>query len=219
MLFRSVDIWVPVLSNYDPIRCHERQRAGQQVWWYVCCGPRAPYPNNFIDHPAIAHRIRFWMMQKFDATGSLYWSTTYYRGTKGVVRNPWKTAMSYSPTGGMWGNGDGMLLYPPVQEPAKEPTIRGPYNSIRWEMLREGLEDREYFWTLEQAIAEAKKRRDVPNRQAYDQLISEAQEILNFHDSFITDLKHYTKDAQDLYALRAKIAEYIERLASKRVSE
>jgi hypothetical protein len=215
----AVDIWVPVLSNYDPVRCHERQRAGQQVWWYVCCEPRAPYPNNFIDHPAINHRIRFWMMQKYGVTGSLYWATTYYHGAKGVLRNPWTSGMSYSPVGCMWGNGDGMLLYPPVREPAKTPTIKGPYNSIRWEMLREGLEDREYFWLLEQAGALAEKKLETASpddRRTLEQLIGEAREALNFPDSFIADLTHYTKDPQDLYAARAKIAEYIERLGRQK---
>ena len=62
------------------------------------------------------------MMKKYGVTGSLYWATTYYHGAKGVLRNPWTSAMSVSPEGSMWGNGDGMLLYPPVREPAKEPT-------------------------------------------------------------------------------------------------
>ncbi len=200
-LYGHVDLWVPVLSRYNPDRCHERQAAGDEVWWYVCCGPRAPYPNNFIDHPAVNHRIRFWMAEKYHVTGSLYWSTTYYRGTKREFRNPWKTAMSYSPSGGMWGNGDGMLLYPPVREPSDTPVIRGPINSIRWEMLREGLEDREYFWTLKQRLA-----------KAHGSAKARAERALQLPDRLCTSLTEFNDDPQALYQARARLAEAIEAL-------
>jgi hypothetical protein len=36
-------------------------------------------------------------------------------------------------------------LYPPSRQPGKTPMIAGPVNTIRLEMIREGLEDREYF--------------------------------------------------------------------------
>ncbi|MGB9620547.1 MAG: glycoside hydrolase domain-containing protein, partial [Armatimonadota bacterium] len=49
-LIGYVDIWVPVLSVYDEAKAKARQKAGEEVWWYVCCGPRHPYPNYFIDY-------------------------------------------------------------------------------------------------------------------------------------------------------------------------
>jgi hypothetical protein len=33
-----------------------------------------------------------------------------------------------------------------------EPCLDGPVNSVRWENLRDGMEDYEYFWLLSQAI-------------------------------------------------------------------
>ncbi len=215
-LYDCVDIWVPVLNNYNEERAKERQAAGQDVWWYVCCVPKAPYPNNFIDHPAINHRIRFWMIQKYGVTGSLYWSTTYYRGASGKVRNPWATAMSYSPSGTMWGNGDGMLVYPPVREPSSEPVIEGPVDSIRWEMIREGLEDREYFWLLEQEIAQLRRKRagmtDSAVQKRLDELTEKGEEALKLVDSLCRSLTDYEKDPLRLYNVRAKIAEAIEML-------
>ena len=45
--------------------------------------------------------------------------------------------------------GEGKYLYPPLQcFETKEPVISGPVDSIRFEMLREGLEDYEYFVML-----------------------------------------------------------------------
>jgi hypothetical protein len=81
--YSFVDLWVPIFHRFNPDRAKERQALGEEVWWYVCTGPKAPYPNNFIDHPAINHRIRAWMGEKFGTDGELYWSVTYYRQKEG----------------------------------------------------------------------------------------------------------------------------------------
>lgn len=214
-LVGHVDLWVPVLSRYNPERCQARQAAGDQVWWYVCCGPRAPYPNNFIDHPAVNHRIRFWMMEKYGVTGSLYWQTTYWRGEGGKLRNPWQSAASISPSGGFWGNGDGMLLYPACREPSQEPVLEGPVITLRLEMLRDGLEDREYFWTLKQLVRRAEAqlaKAEGRRRQRLQKLLREAQEALRAPDRLIRSLTEYSPDPQDLLRERTRIAEAIESL-------
>lgn len=213
-LIGAVDLWTPVLSHYDAKRCHERQEAGDQVWWYVCCGPRAPYPNNFVDHPAINHRIRFWMAEKFGVTGSLYWATTFYGKTPdGVFRNPWKDGMTYRPSGGYWGNGDGMLLYPACKEKSDTPTLKGPVSSIRWECLRDGIEDREYFWTLRQELERLRELRKAGNwrrRRAIDRALARAEEALASPDRLADSLVKYTKDPQDLLRERTALATAIE---------
>lgn len=132
------NLWIPLFSLYDEEAAQDRQALGETVWWYVCCGPLAPYPNNFIDHPAINHRIRFWMMDARGVDGCLYWSATWW------TQNPWDVAMSY-------GNGDGRLIYPPRRKIPKEPVIEGPVSSIRFEALRDGIEDREYMVLLRES--------------------------------------------------------------------
>ena len=183
-----IDVWVPLLSLYHHGRARERQKLGERVWWYVCCGPRHPYPNNFIDHPAIHHRIRFWMMEKYQVDGSLYWSTTYWRN-----KNPWQDPMSYRPKkDGTWGNGDGYLVYPPVREPSKTPVLAGPVNTIRLALLREGLEDREYFWVL---------RNRLGNKD---------HAALRLPDGLVRNLTDFESDPQKLYAARRTLARAIE---------
>ncbi|MCP4640497.1 MAG: DUF4091 domain-containing protein [bacterium] len=139
----TVNLWVPIMDRYDLDRAHARQALGETIWWYVCTGPKAPYPNNFIDHPAINHRVRFWMIDAFGLDGSLYWSVTSWR------QNPWEQAMAISPSGGPWGNGDGRLLYPPRRTRPDVPVVEPPVSSIRFENLRDGLEDREYLLLLD----------------------------------------------------------------------
>ena len=110
-----------------------------------------------------------------------------------------------------WGNGDGRLLYTPNQDVNrdKKPYLEGPVNSIRWEMLREGIEDYEYFKLLESGIAKAKRA----GKSAA--LIAQAEKLLVVPESITTDLTHYTKDPQLLLARRSQIAEMIEKLSGK----
>ena len=144
-----VNLWVPIMDRFNEEKSGERQELGETVWWYVCTGPKGPYPNNFIDHPAINHRIRFWMIDKFGLNGSLYWSATYWR------QNPWETAMSVSPEGGTWGNGDGRLLYPPAKIKPSLPLVKAPVTSIRFEILRDGIEDVAYLKLLKAKFSES----------------------------------------------------------------
>ncbi len=211
-LMGPIDLWVPVLEAYKPQDCQARQAEGELVWWYVCCGPRAPYPNNFVDHPAINHRIRFCMAQKYGVTGSLYWATTFYgHMPDGTPRNPWEDAMTYRPNGGYWGNGDGMLLYPATRKPSEEPVLEGPVVSLRWEVLRDGIEDYEYIWTLRQEMARLEGLRaqggDAP---AISAALEKAREALGALDRLAESLTVYTKDPQDLLRERQAIAEAVE---------
>ncbi len=146
-----VDLWVPIMNQFDEERARQRQALGEEVWWYVCTGPKEPFPNNFIDHPAITHRIRYWMMFRWGLDGDLYWSITYMRGQNWRVRNPYEDAQSETPEGGYWGNGDGRLLYPPVRQPLPEdaePVLEPPLPSLRLALISEGIEDFCYLWLL-----------------------------------------------------------------------
>ncbi len=147
--YDSINLWVPIFNHFNPERSLERQTLGEKVWWYVCTGPKAPYPNNFIDHPAINHRIRSWMVDKYQADGCLYWRITYWR------QNPWEQAMSVNQDGGMWGNGDGRLIYPPQRDKPQQALIAPPVTSIRFENLRDGLEDAEYLYMLKESNKDA----------------------------------------------------------------
>lgn len=208
-LFGYVDLWVPLTGAFDPARCRQRQRAGDEVWWYVCCGPHAPYANNFIDHPALNPRLRAWQAEKYGVTGELYWHLNW-RANKpgGTPKNPWTDAMSYTPSGGTWGNGDGFLLYPACREPSPTPVIAGPVDSVRWEMLREGLEDREYFWLLRQEVARLERLRSPDGAVAA--ALKQARQALRTPDRLSHNLTDYTHNPQDLYAAREQVAAAIE---------
>jgi hypothetical protein len=198
-LVGSVDIWVPVLPAYDEARSKARQAKGEEVWWYVCCGPHHPYPNYFIDYPAIDHRILPWITWRYGVNGILYWDTTYWRD------NPWETAMSYTLDGkGKWGNGDGKLLYPAVRKPSDKPVAKGPVPSIRWEMIREGIEDYDYFRILQDRL-NTHQGKSTPE-------VLKAQEALKLVESCATSRTEYARDPAKIESVRAKVADAIEGL-------
>jgi hypothetical protein len=216
VFYDFVDLWVPVMPLLDEERARERQALGEEVWWYVCTGPKAPRPNNFIDHPAITHRIRYWMAAKWNLDGDLYWSMTYWRGKGWRLRNPYEDGQSETPEGGYWGNGDGRLLYPPVRQPLPEnaePVIAPPIPSLRLALIAEGIEDFCYLKLLKQLRDRGRERvgraKFLPS---LEKALKQADEALASLDRLIRSQTDYERDPQKLYAERRKVAEAIERL-------
>jgi hypothetical protein len=133
----------------------------------------------------------------------------------GELQNPWEDPRSYAVGYGVpygqvnyWGNGDGRFIYPPNRHPGKDKTkyLTGPVNSIRWEILREGIEDYEYFKLLEKAVREA------PGKAA--KAAREAKRLLDFPVSLFRSGQEYTKDPKALLDYRRRIAVAIERLTA-----
>lgn len=195
-LFGHVDIWTPVLDAYNRPNCTARQKLGEEVWWYVCTGPKHPFPNNFIDYPALDHRVLHWMTWKYQVTGILYWQTMYW------INSPYDDPMSRDYDGKkLLGNGDGNLLYPAVRQPPETPLFEGPVNSIRWEMIREGMEDYDYFCMLHDALKTANG--DAAKR---------GKTALALVDDLVRSTADYEKDPRRYHAARRSIGEALEAL-------
>jgi hypothetical protein len=149
-----IDIWMPTISNYEPVKSHDRQKNhGEQVWWYYLYGDDPPLPNPILmSHPGIEARITPWLAWAERVDGLLHYSTTDWS------TNPWNTP---NVTG--QDNGDGFFFYPPHKDNTPLSTCGENGNrlvpSIRWENLRDGMEDYEYLWLL----AGGKPQVDVTN--------------------------------------------------------
>lgn len=200
-LIGSVDIWVPILNDYDEQASKARQAKGEEVWWYSCTGPKHPYPGYFIDYPAMDLRMYHWMTWRYGLNGILYWSTMYWQD------NPWQTPMSMTPGHtGNWGNGDGHLLYPAVRTPSAAFVAKGPVDSIRWETIRDGIEDWDYFRILQDKIDAAKgAKKTTPAYKA-------AQDVLSQVNGCIKSRTDYCKDPSQPEAIRLRVAAAIEGL-------
>jgi hypothetical protein len=209
----SCTIW----NRIDPAVVADLSKKGREFWSYLCTGPKAPWINLFIDHEAINLRMWLWISYRYQLHGILIWSTTYWNSRsaspKDFLQNPWKDPMSYVNGYGWahqqithWGNGDGRLFYPPNRNPLvdKKKYLGGPVNSLRLEILREGLEDYEYFVLLENLIQKAKKSK----RNS----VKDAKNLLNFPEYIFKNGQYYNKDPRVLLEYRKKIAKTIEHL-------
>lgn len=200
----DIDLWCPVTSSYSYDACHARQKLGEKIWWYVCCAPKAPMAGLFIDHGATDLRAWMWQTWQNDVQGCLIWESTWWdsAGAPKSPQNPWVDPMGWTPEGGCWGNGDGRFLYPANQDYPndKRPYVEAPVDSIRWEMLREGLEDYEYLYLLREAIA-----KKVPGSSAYAGL-------LKVPPSISEDLNSFCREPQPIYTQRAKLGAALEKL-------
>jgi len=193
-------------------------KQGKEYWSYLCTSPKPPWVNLFTDENAINLRMWSWMSYQYKLTGLLVWTANYWNSEAlsehGKLQNPWEDPMSYTSGYGIplgqpnfWGNGDGRLFYPPNRDinMNKQKFIEGPVRSLRLFILREGIEDYEYFVLL-------RKLRDKLNPRKDKELIARADALLHFDETFFTKGDQYTKNPLLLYERRKEIAALIEKL-------
>ncbi len=215
-----VDIWCPVSFHYDHAEAEKRRAHNERFWWYVCTGPKAPYCTLFIDHPATELRTWHWQTWQRDIVGTLVWQTNYWTSTAAFPdqpQNPYLDPMGYvsgysTPRGVKrhWGNGDGRFIYPPLAaaEPGASgdgPVIAPPVSSIRWEMLREGVEDYEYLYLLRELIEDRRARLS-------DEQLEHFQSLLVVPAEITSDMTTFSTDPAPIYRRRRAVAEAIEDL-------
>jgi hypothetical protein len=214
-----VDIWCGLTPEWTAEKVKACRDAGEEVWWYICTAPKAPYVTEFIDHPGTELRLWPWQSWQYGVKGILIWATMYWTSPlaypEPTLQDPWSDPMSWvsgygNPVGyrSPWGNGDGRFLYPPRRDPntSTEPCLDEPINSIRWENLRDGMEDYEYFWLLQKAVERAE------TKKVSRKLVEQARALLTVPPEVSKDLTHFTTDPRPMLQHRDKIARMIERL-------
>jgi hypothetical protein len=109
-----------------------------------------------------------------------------------------------------WGNGDGRFIYPPESAAGADspvPILDGPVDTIRWEILRDGIEDYEYMVILERLLEERGHQLSSRKRKRIENLLIVPDEITS-------DLKTYTKDPAPIEKHRDRVARAIETLSA-----
>jgi hypothetical protein len=215
------EISCTIFHRVDPKIVAELSAKGREFWSYLCTGPKSPWITLFIDHPAVNLRLWPWMSYKFGLKGILVWEAMYW--SSGNVfpgdrpQNPWADPMSYTsgygtPYGQVkyWGNGDGRFIYPPNRNPGVDKTkyLTGPVNSVRWEILREGLEDYEYLWLLEKSVKTAPRQKKA--------LAEEGRRLLDLPSTLLTSGEEYTKDPRVILEYRKRVAAVLEKFSSSK---
>lgn len=185
----GVDIWsvhsqMFETPNSKVILEHGQQGGKNQIWWFVDHYPSRPYANLFIDYAGIEHRILFWQAWILGVRGFQYWNANYAI----EEQDPLTNQLDLTPT-----NGDGFLIYPGPD---------GPRNSIRWEIIRDGIEDYDYLAILAERLKRAKSAGAGP------EVISKGEKATNL-GQVVPDLMGFSRDSGLLMAKRREIAEAV----------
>lgn len=148
-------------SQLDQFRLFE----GNELWWYGCNVPRKPYPTYHLGDTLLSPRLISWMQADYNIIGNLYWATEYGKGANDDGSN-WiedyyegdgmRSASTY---------GEGFLLYP-----GKKYGVDGPIPSLRLEAVRDGLEEFEMIYKLQEIYASKGYSEDTIMNVLYDTL-------------------------------------------------
>ena len=176
----------------------EEQEKGGEMTWYISCDQVYPQPNYFIDAPAMDLVMVPWITARYNMDGILYWALNFWSQTP----DPWLDAVTFisgfvCSDGGVL-NGEGSVIYPGdhVERYTGQPNVNGPVSSMRFELLREGLEDYEYLWML---------------KNLGDQEFADTQ-----LQSMVIDVSAFSRNVDQLYLTRKAMAQRLEELSRKK---
>lgn len=184
----SIDQWLPVLNNYNPEVSWSRElEFGEETWVYFLHGTKPPYFNPItLDHPGIESKLTGWFLWKYRIKGIAHYAFNDWSN------NVWMDPM----TSGH--NGDNFMLYPPNKDNSAieyGQTNHRFVSSIRFELLRDSLEDYEYLYRLNSS------KQPV----VYENNLSDSEV-----DKIIYGVTSYNRDSHFMYELRKNIGLKIE---------
>ncbi len=181
-LYNDIDIWAPIEHDLDRYydNLMELKARGKEVVYYPCLFPKTPYANIQIYNQLIDTKVLAWQVYHYDLDGFLYWHVSaYYHNMHGYGYNSWL---------------DGWLIYP-------RNITDGIYDSsMRWDALRDGFEDIEYFYILESL------------KTAQPLYVEEIEEVLGKIEGVMNDFRTFSDDPDDYLQLRHEAAALIEEI-------
>jgi len=136
-----------------------------------------------------------WITARYEMDGILYWGINFWEDTS----NPWIDANTFLDgidcSEGWTLNGEGSVWYPGdfVKEYTGQPDVDGPVSSIRFELLREGIEDFVYLSMLEK----------LGDKSFADGIV----------EGMVVDVGNFSRNVTALYNARKTLAARIENLS------
>ncbi len=146
----TFDVYNGQLADKLVALCHEK--GIENIWWYGCTGPRAPFGNYHIgDKNLLGARTYSWVQAKYGIEGNLYWDAAAYTDENPLYFNQYINVYEqpFRGTHTAWPAGDGFLSYPGAAY-----GIYGPLPSVRLMSLRDGMEELEMLLALEKQYEE-----------------------------------------------------------------
>ena len=174
----------------------EEQAKGGEATWYISCDQVYPQPNYFIDAPALDPVMVPWITARYHMNGILYWAANFWNQTPDPWLDPVTFISGFDCSEGYVLNGEGSLIYPGdhTKRYTGQPDVNGPVSSIRFELLREGIEDYEFLWMLKD-----KGDSDFAEKQVQNMVI---------------DVSAFSRNLKELYLTRKAMARRLEQLSN-----
>ena len=167
-------------------RMEKEVAEGDKNWVYYCWEPLGPYTTFDASRQTLEQRVALWQAMDNDTTGLLYFTSTEWTG------GMWRTIHKIN-AGGELVYGDGILLYPGVY-PGAEP-LDGPISSMRFESLRDGIEDYMYLDMAKELVAQG-----LLNEDMYEEIM----------DIVTVSAVEWCKDSDKFYDVRVALGNLIE---------
>ncbi len=183
-----VDIWVPLTARYDLERAEAARARGREVWWYICCGPRHPYANWFVEYSALEPRLLWWMTYQQKVPGFLYYTMSRWPLQKEPIRIDGRNKTNWNPASFRTYNGDGSLFCAGPD---------GPITTVRFENIRDGIEDYELLTLLAKRLGDGGKA---------------ARALC---DELIPSLTTFTRDVEKFHEVRLRLLQRLEAAEKK----
>jgi hypothetical protein len=172
----------------------EEQSKGGEITWYISCDQAYPQPNFFIDAPGMDPVMVPWITARYNMAGILYWACNFWTETPNPWLDPVTFISGFECSDGYILNGEGSFLYPGdfAKRYTNQPDVDGPVSSLRFELLREGIEDYEYISML----------RDKGDSKFADSIVQ----------NMAIDVSTFSRNLEDLYAARRAMALRLEKI-------
>lgn len=169
-LIGALDVAIPILSIDKEIdKFIQATAIGSNLWIYTCCGPRGPFLNRFLDFALIKTRLIHWINFRKKATGYLHWGLNSY----GPGQNPFKRTVTTTIGEEKSRNlppGDTHIVYP-----GKD----GPWPSLRFAAMRDGIQDYELLQFL------------THDKEKKGQVEKLAQKVVPHTNDYMKDIKKF----------------------------
>ena len=180
-----LEVWIPKLDHLSTWEgaYEEARRQGNEMWFYtVGIFQGGSLPNKTVDVPLIESRLLHWLNYRYGLKGYLHWGFNAW--TDDPINAPGEH------------RGDGWHVYP-IKE--------GLLNSLRWEQMRNGIQDYECLWLLESRIAQVKAT--LSPRVAG--LIGPSRRGLEIASQVVRTYSDYTRDPKVLSDARRQVIKAI----------
>ena len=188
---KAIDVFTPTTAHYDEEKARRARAAGRKVWWYIACGPKAPWANMWIESAPIESRLLMGAMsQRMKPDGFLYYNIATWNSLRPISDGPYtdwtaRTWCGYNGDGAWTAVGPGGM----------------PLATIRLENFRDGVEDLAYAKELERRLAK---------HGADDDWAKAAREALAVPASVMDTMVNYTSDPAAVISWRDRMADLIE---------